>query len=85
MTHAGMIIGTAAYMSPEQAYGQPVDKRADIWSFGVVLFEMLSGQRLFGGETVAHTVADVLRAPVDVSKLPKRHPSSCSRVDHALP
>ena len=63
MTQAGMILGTAAYMSPEQASGRPVDKRADIWSFGVVLFEMLSGQRLFGGETVAHTLADVLRAP----------------------
>ena len=74
MTHAGMILGTAAYMSPEQASGRPVDKRADIWSFGVVLFEMLSGQRLFGGETVAHTVADVLRAPIDVGKLPKDTP-----------
>jgi eukaryotic-like serine/threonine-protein kinase len=74
MTHAGMILGTAAYMSPEQASGRPVDKRADIWSFGVVLFEMLSGQRLFGGETIAHTVADVLRAPIDVGKLPKDTP-----------
>ena len=74
MTHAGMILGTAAYMSPEQASGRPVDKRADIWSFGVVLFEMLSGQRLFSGETIAHTVADVLRAPIDVSKLPRDTP-----------
>ena len=82
MTHAGMILGTAAYMSPEQASGRPVDKRADIWSFGVVLFEMLSGQRLFGGETVAHTIADVLRAPIDVGELPKdapRGPASFKR------
>jgi eukaryotic-like serine/threonine-protein kinase len=74
MTQSGMILGTAAYMSPEQASGRPVDKRADIWSFGVVFFEMLSGQRLFGGETIAHTLADVLRAPIDVGKLPKETP-----------
>jgi hypothetical protein len=74
MTQSGMILGTAAYMSPEQASGRPVDKRADVWSFGVVFFEMLSGQRLFGGETIAHTLADVLRAPIDVDKLPKDTP-----------
>jgi hypothetical protein len=74
MTQSGMILGTAAYMSPEQASGRPVDKRADIWSFGVVLFEMLSGQRMFGGETIAHTLADVLRAPIDVGKLPQDTP-----------
>ena len=61
-TQAGLILGTAAYMSPEQASGKPVDKRADIWSFGVVLFEMLTGKQLFEGETVSHTLADVLRA-----------------------
>ena len=73
-TQAGMILGTAAYMSPEQAAGKPVDKRSDIWSFGVVLWELLSGQRLFDGETISHTLADVLRAPVDFSKLPKETP-----------
>ena len=64
-----MILGTAAYMSPEQAAGTPVDRRADIWSYGVMLWEMLSGQRLFGGETVVHTLADVLRSSIDFDKL----------------
>jgi serine/threonine-protein kinase len=70
-TNAGMILGTAAYMSPEQAAGKSVDKRSDIWSFGVVLFEMLTGKHLFeGGETVSHVLADVLRAPIDLARLP---------------
>ena len=64
-----MILGTAAYMSPEQAAGTPVDRRADIWAFGVVLWEMLSGQRLFGGDTVVHTLADVLRRSIEFDKL----------------
>jgi eukaryotic-like serine/threonine-protein kinase len=59
-TRAGMILGTAGYMSPEQARGKAVDKRADIWAFGVVFFEMLTGQRLFEGETVSDTLAAVL-------------------------
>src|ERR1700686_3990021 len=69
-TQLGVIMGTAAYMSPEQASANPVDKRADIWSFGVVLWEMLTGRELFSGETVSHTLADVLRAEIDVRKLP---------------
>lgn len=73
-TQAGMILGTAGYMSPEQAAGQLVDKRADIWSFGVVLWEMLTGQRLFTGDSVAHILADVLRAPIDFDKLPSATP-----------
>jgi Tol biopolymer transport system component len=74
-TRAGVILGTAAYMSPEQASGKPVDRRADIWSFGVVMWEMLSAHKLFDGETVSHTLADVLRGEIDVSKLPAGTPA----------
>ena len=73
-TQMGVIMGTAAYMSPEQAAGKPADKRADIWSYGVVLWEMLTGNRLFEGETISHTLADVLRAPIDFGKLPADTP-----------
>lgn len=69
-TQAGMIMGTATYMSPEQAAGKPVDKRADIWSFGVVLFEMLTGKRLFDGETISHTLAAVLTKEPDLQQVP---------------
>jgi serine/threonine-protein kinase len=75
-TQAGMILGTAAYMSPEQAAGKPVDRRADVWSFGVVLWEMLTGKRLFDAETVSHTLADVLRSPIEFDKLPAEAPRS---------
>ena len=60
MTAAGMILGTAAYMSPEQAKGKPVDRRADIWAFGAILYEMLTGDRPFKGADVADTLAAVL-------------------------
>src|SRR5262249_49506075 len=60
MTQAGMILGTAAYMSPEQARGRVVDKRADIWAFGAVLFEMLAGQRAFAGDDLSITLAAVV-------------------------
>ena len=73
-TQAGVIMGTAAYMSPEQAAGKAVDRRADIWSFGVVLWEILTGTRLFAGETISHTLADVLRAPINFEKLPASVP-----------
>jgi eukaryotic-like serine/threonine-protein kinase len=75
-TQMGMIMGTAGYMSPEQAAGKSADKRADIWSFGVVLWEMLTGRRLFDGETISHTLADVLRARIDFDRLPKHTPAS---------
>jgi serine/threonine protein kinase len=72
MTGVGMILGTAAYMSPEQASGKPVDKRADIWAFGVVLWEMMTGRRLFEGETVSHVLAAVLTKTPDLSVVPAR-------------
>jgi eukaryotic-like serine/threonine-protein kinase len=75
-TVVGMVLGTAAYMSPEQAAGQPTDRRCDIWSFGVVLQEMLTGNRLFDGETISHTLADVLRAPIDLGDLSPDLPAS---------
>ena len=64
-----MILGTVAYMAPEQAAGNPVDKRADIWAFGVVLFEMLTGKRLFEGETSAHTLANVMAKEFDLNAI----------------
>ena len=73
-TAAGLILGTAAYMSPEQARGKPADRRADIWSFGVVLFEMLTGRALFGGETVSDVLAGVLAREIDWSPLPAETP-----------
>ena len=62
MTQPGMILGTAAYMAPEQARGKPVDKRADIWAFGVVLYEMLTGRRAFEGEDVSSILAAVIQS-----------------------
>ena len=73
-TKAGIILGTAAYMSPEQAKGKAVDRRADIWSFGVVLFEMLSGRQVFVGETATDIMAAVVRAQPDWTVLPKNLP-----------
>jgi Tol biopolymer transport system component/tRNA A-37 threonylcarbamoyl transferase component Bud32 len=69
-TKAGMILGTAAYMAPEQARGKPVDKRADIWAFGVVLYEILTGQRLFKGEDITETLASVVKEKPDLSAVP---------------
>jgi serine/threonine protein kinase len=74
MTAVGMILGTAAYMSPEQARGRPADKRADIWAFGCVLFEMLSGSRAFAGEDVSLTLAEVMKSEPDWSRLPRLPP-----------
>ena len=80
MTNAGMILGTAAYMSPEQARGKAVDKRSDIWSFGVVLYEMLTARRLFAGETVSDTLAAVLRQDIDLHALPPGTPGGIVRL-----
>ncbi len=79
-TQAGVILGTAAYMSPEQARGKAVDRRADIWAFGVVLFEMLAGRRLFAGETVSDTLAAVLREEIPWSALPGDVPGHVARL-----
>jgi len=72
MSVPGMILGTAGYMSPEQAKGKVADKRADIWAFGVVLYEMLTGKRLFAGETVSETLAAVLKEQPDLNRVPAR-------------
>jgi eukaryotic-like serine/threonine-protein kinase len=76
ITGVGMIMGTAAYMSPEQAKGKVVDKRADIWSFGVVLYEMLTGRVLFDGETASEVMASVIMREPDLSALPAGVPPS---------
>ncbi len=81
MTEAGMIMGTAAYMSPEQARGKTIDKRGDIWSFGVVLFEMLAGERVFAGDTVSDVLAAVLRQEIDWTRLP---PATSPRLKELL-
>jgi WD40 repeat protein len=79
-TQAGMILGTAAYMSPEQARGHAVDRGADIWAYGVVLFECLTGRRCFTGDTVSDTLAAVLRAEPDWSALPTSCPPAVERL-----
>jgi hypothetical protein len=71
-TRAGMILGTAAYMSPEQAQGKPVDKRTDIWAFGVVLFKMVTGKRLFHGENTAEILASVVKDEPRLDEVPAR-------------
>src|SRR5262249_62400958 len=71
-TELGVILGTAAYMSPEQARGKPVDKRADIWSFGVVLYELLTGERLFKGGDASEILAQVLTKQPDCARVPPK-------------
>ncbi len=79
-THAGIILGTAAYMSPEQARGRPVDKRADIWAFGCVLFEMLTAKPAFPGDTITDVIAAVVKNEPDFTLLPAHTAPSVRRV-----
>jgi len=79
-TMAGMILGTAGYMSPEQARGREVDRRADVWAFGCVLYEMLAGRRTFEGETVSDTLASVLKVDPDWNALPTGTPRAVRRL-----
>ncbi len=79
-TIAGVILGTAAYMSPEQAKGRPVDRRADIWAFGVVLFEMLTGRSLFGAETVPETLGAIFSREIPLRDLPAAVPRPLRRL-----
>jgi len=79
-THAGVILGTAAYMSPEQARGKAVDKRTDVWAFGCVLYEMLAGRRAFSSDEVSDTLAFVITRDVDWDALPKDTPAAVRRL-----
>ena len=81
-TEMGLILGTAHYMAPEQAMGKPIDKRVDVWAFGVVLFEMLTGRRAFDGEDVSGIVAAVLKDTPSWALLPSETPSSIRRLLH---
>ena len=81
MTGVGVILGTAAYMSPEQARGQAIDKRTDIWAFGCVLFEMITGRMVFRGATISDTIAAVLERSPDWTALP---PATPTPVRHVL-
>ena len=81
-TQAGTILGTPSYMSPEQAAAKPADCRADIWSFGVVLFEMLAGQSLFAGESAPEILVEVLKGEIDFGRLPAATPSPIRRLLH---
>ena len=79
-THDGVILGTGAYMSPEQARGQSVDKRTDVWAFGCVLYEMMTGRRAFSGETISDTIAAILGREPDWTALPAALPPEVQRL-----
>jgi Tol biopolymer transport system component len=80
MTQMGLVLGTAAYMAPEQARGQAVDRRADIWAFGCVLYEMLTGRRAFDADDVSMTLAEVLKTDPDLTALPAATPEPVRRL-----
>ena len=79
-TREGVVLGTTPYMSPEQARGLPLDKRTDIWAFGCVLFEMLSGRRAFAGATISDTIATILQREPDWSAIPPQTPAGVLRL-----
>jgi serine/threonine protein kinase len=80
VTQAGIILGTAAYLSPEQAKGRPADRRSDIWAFGCVLYEMLAGRAAFEGDTVSELLANVLKSDPDWTRLPAETPADIRRL-----
>jgi eukaryotic-like serine/threonine-protein kinase len=80
MTGAGVLLGTAAYMSPEQAKGRPADKRSDVWAFGCVLYEMLTGEAPFARETVSDSIAAILEREPDFARLPSAKPAGLPRL-----
>ena len=80
VTAMGLILGTSAYMSPEQAKGRPVDTRSDVWAFGCVLYEMLTGKRAFDGDDVSDTLASVLKGQPDWTALPNDTPAAIRRL-----
>jgi serine/threonine-protein kinase len=80
LTKGGVLLGTAAYMSPEQAKGREANRRSDVWAFGAVLYEMLSGRRAFEGSDIPETVASVLRSDIDLSRLPSSTPAPLRRL-----
>src|SRR5207245_2772227 len=82
LTAPGFVVGTVPYMSPEQARGQPVDKRADIWAFACVLYELLSGRAPFGGATATDTLAAIVARDPDFAALPRSTPAAIVRLIH---
>ena len=80
----GTILGTAAYMAPEQARGKAVDRRADIWAFGVVLYEMLTGRRAFAGDETSDVLAAVLRQEIDWTRVARRHATTAAAAARAM-
>jgi serine/threonine protein kinase len=80
MTGVGMLIGTAAYMSPEQAKGKPADRQSDLWAFGCVLFEMLTGNRAFSGDDITETLASIIKSEPQWTWLPAGTPASVRRL-----
>ena len=85
MTQAGVILGTAAYMSPEQARGTTVDKRADVWAFGTVLYEMLTSRRAFLGEAITDTIVSVVEQGAGLGRTADIHARRAAPLAHPLP